>query len=146
MAYSLVLVVHVMVALFLVVVVLLQGGRGGMAETMGGAAAQSLFGGGANIVMTKLTAAVAALFMVTCVSLAVLSTARGRSVTERLPMSVEQLPAALPAPKLGTPPQRGGVGEGSPEAVGRGAVSRPTPAPSSSTSNATPTPASSSPQ
>ena len=94
--YGLLVVVHVLVALFLVIVVLLQGGRGGMAETMGGVAAQSLFGGGANMVMTKLTAGVAALFMGTCLSLAVLSSARGRSITERLPMSVNQLPAILP--------------------------------------------------
>lgn len=99
------MVIHVLVALFLVIVVLLQGGRGGMAETMGGVAAQSLFGGGANLVMTKLTAGVAALFMVTCLSLAVLSSARGRSVTEQLPMSIDQLPAALPpgTPSIPTP-------------------------------------------
>lgn len=95
--YGLVLVLHVLVALFLVAVVLLQGGRGGMGETLGGAAAQSLFGGGANTVMTKLTAVVAGIFMVTCLSLAILSTARGRSVIEQLPISPEQLPLALPS-------------------------------------------------
>lgn len=97
MIYGLVLVLHVLVALFLIGVVLLQGGRGGLGEALGGAAVQSLFGGGANTVMAKLTAVVAGIFMVTCLSLAALSTARGRSVIDQLPLvSPEQLPAVLP--------------------------------------------------
>ena len=95
-AYNLILIVHVLVALFLIAVILLQGGRGGMGETLSGAAAQSLFGGGANTVMTRITAVCAALFMVTCVSLAKLSTARGQSVIDRLPATPEELPRALP--------------------------------------------------
>ena len=96
MVYGLVMTVHVVAALFLVGVVLLQGGRGGMGETLGGAGAQSLFGGGANIVMAKITTVAASLFMVTCLSLAMLSTARGRSVIDRMPMTPEDLPLALP--------------------------------------------------
>jgi preprotein translocase subunit SecG len=96
MVYGLVMAVHIMVALFLVGVVLLQGGRGGMSETLGGAGAQSLFGGGANIVMAKITTVAASLFMATCLSLAMLSTARGRSVIDRLPMMPEDLPLGLP--------------------------------------------------
>ena len=102
MVYGLVVAVHILVALFLVIVVLLQGGRGGMAETMGGAAAQSLFGGSANVVMTKLTAGVAALFMVTCLSLAALSTSRGRSVADQMPTAPGTLPLSLPAEDAGT--------------------------------------------
>ena len=98
MIYGLVLVVHILVALFLIVIILLQGGRGGMGEALGGAAAQSLFGGGANTVMTKITAIGAGLFMVTCLSLAMLSTARGRSVIDQLPVTPETLPLALPQP------------------------------------------------
>ena len=111
MMYGFVLVVHVIVALFLIAVILLQGGRGGLGEALGGAAAQSLFGGGANTVMTKITAVGAGLFMVTCLSLAMLSTQRGKSVMDRLPASVDQLPLSLPtaaeAPEThtDTPPQ-----------------------------------------
>ncbi len=97
--YTLILVVHVMVALFLIAVVLLQGGRGGLGEAMGGAAAQSLFGGGANTVMTRITAVAATMFMLTCLSLAALSTARGRSVIDRLPMD-GSLPFSIPSPAL----------------------------------------------
>ena len=98
MVYGLVVAIHVFVALFLIAVILLQGGRGGMGETLGGAAAQTLFGGGANTVMTRLTAIVAGTFMVTCLSLAALSTSRGRSVVEQMPASLDELPASLPAP------------------------------------------------
>ena len=68
-----------------------------MTETLGGAAAQSLFGGGANIVMSRVTAAGAILFMITCVTLAMLSTQKGRSVIDRIPAS---LPAATDAVPL----------------------------------------------
>ena len=74
-----------------------------MGEALGGAAAQSLFGGGANTVMTRVTAICAGLFMVTCLSLAMLSTARGRSVIEQLPAAVNQLPLTLP-PASSAPP------------------------------------------
>ncbi len=100
--YALVLIVHVLVCLALILIILVQGGRGGMAEALGGSGSQSLFGGGANVVMTKVTAVGAALFMVTCLSLAYLSTARGRSVIERAPqLPVDAaggpLPGVLPA-------------------------------------------------
>ena len=97
--YMLILIVHVIVALFLIAVVLLQGGRGGLGEAMGGAAAQSLFGGGANTVMTRITAVAATMFMLTCLSLAALSTARGRSVIDRLPVD-GSFPMNGPMPML----------------------------------------------
>lgn len=103
MLYALVLVIHVLVALFLIGVILLQGGRGGLGEALGGSGAQSLFGGGVNLVMTRITAVAGSLFMVTCLSLAALSTAKGRSVIERLPASIDQLPLALPPPEEALP-------------------------------------------
>jgi preprotein translocase subunit SecG len=103
MLYGLVLVIHALVAFFLIGVILLQGGRGGLGEALGGSGAQSLFGGGANIVTTKITAVASSLFMVTCLSLAALSTAKGRSVIERLPASIDQLPLALPPPEEALP-------------------------------------------
>ncbi len=104
MMYGLVLVIHVLLALFMIVIILLQGGRGGLGETMGGAAAQSLFGGGANIVMTKLTAFCAGLFMVTSLSLAFLSSQRGGSVIDRLPAMPESaVPLTLPGTQTPIP-------------------------------------------
>ena len=104
MIYGLVLVIHVLIALFLIGVILLQGGRGGLGEALGGAAAQSLFGGGANTVMTKITAVCAGMFMVTCLSLAALSSQRGQSVIDRLPATEQAIPAALPKPKPAAAP------------------------------------------
>ena len=98
MMYGLVLAVHILIALFLIAVILLQGGRGGLGEALGGAAAQSLFGGGANTVMTKITAVCAGMFMVTCLSLAALSSQRGQSVIDRLPATEAEIPSALPRP------------------------------------------------
>ena len=102
MIYGLVLVVHILVAFFLIAVILLQGGRGGLGEALGGAAAQSLFGGGANTVMTKITAVGAGMFMVTCLSLAALSSQRGQSVIDRLPATEDAIPSAL-LPKPAAP-------------------------------------------
>ena len=98
MLFGLVLVLHILVSLVLIGVILLQGGRGGLSDALGGTAAQSLFGGGVATVLTKITGACAGIFMVTCLSLAYLSTMRGRSVIEQMPlMAPEHLPAALPS-------------------------------------------------
>ncbi len=106
MIYGAVLIVHVLLALFMIVIILLQGGRGGLGETMGGAAAQSLFGGGANIVMTKVTAVFAALFMVTSLSLAFLSAQRGGSIMDKLPAAAESaLPLTLPGTEIPAAPK-----------------------------------------
>ena len=98
--YGVILVVHVLVALFLIGVVLLQGGRGGLSEALGGAAAQSLFGSNAVTVLTRITTFCAAMFVVTCLSLAYLSTVRGRSVIDQIPAT---LPAGLPMLPSETP-------------------------------------------
>lgn len=111
--YGLVLTVHILLALFLIIIVLLQGGRGGLGETLGGAAAQSLFGGGANTVMTRLTTICAGLFMVTSLTMAILSTARGRSIMEQLQdINQQQFPGGLPFPPASQEPE-----EPSPEAA-----------------------------
>lgn len=101
MVYGFVLVIHVLVCLVLMAVILLQGGRGGMSETLAGGTAQSLFGGAVTNVLTRITGACAAVFMVTCLSLAYLSTLRGRSVVDQLPSEVSGtlplLPGTMPA-------------------------------------------------
>ena len=119
--YSLVLVVHVFISLILIGVILLQGGRGGMSEVLSGTTAQSLFGGSAATVLTKATAICAGLFVITCLSLAYLSTVHGRSVIEQVPMTSpeglpiipgtapEALPAAPPASSQSQPPAATGA-------------------------------------
>ena len=95
MVYNVILVVHVVIAIALVGTILIQGGRGGLGETLGGSGASSLFGGGANVVMTKITAVGALVFMMTCLTLAAISTSRGRSVIERIPLELGDITAPI---------------------------------------------------
>ena len=111
MIFGLLLTLHIVVCLFLIAVILVQGGRGGLSDALGGSGGQSLFGGGANLVMAKVTAACAGLFMVTCLLLAKLSSQHGRSVTEQVPMALpaaalsltEPVPSATPMASPATP-------------------------------------------
>jgi len=122
MLFGLVLIVHVLMAFVLIGIVLIQGGRGGLSDALGGSMAQSLFGGGAATVLTRLTASCAGLFMVTCLSLAYLSMARGRSVIEQVPaVSPEALMNLLTDPGEGVPSPAAEV----PTAAAPGAESEP---------------------
>ncbi len=72
---SILVAIHVAVCIFLILVVLLQTGKGAeMGVSMGGAGSQALFGaaGPANI-LTKITTAVAIVFMITSLTLAYMS-------------------------------------------------------------------------
>ena len=72
---GIVTVIHVIVALFLILVVLLQAGRGGGVSGAFGGGAGAAFGqASATNILTKMTALSAGIFMVTCMTLAVLST------------------------------------------------------------------------
>ena len=82
--YAFLIVVHVFVCLDLVLVVLLQAGRGGgMSEMLGSGQPQSLFGTQTNLFMTRATEICAVLFIITSLSLGILSTHRGKSLIER---------------------------------------------------------------
>ena len=104
MIFGLVLVFHILVCFALIGVVLLQSGRGGLSEALGGAGAQSLFGGGAATILTRITAVCASIFVVTCLSLAYLSTVRGRSLIEQVPVvAPETLPLTPGTEPFGFP-------------------------------------------
>jgi preprotein translocase subunit SecG len=79
-------IVHVFVCFFLMLVVLLQQGKGGgMGAAFGGGAAQQVFGGrGAGNLLTRATAICAAVFMLTSVSLAYLSSSGDRELKARI--------------------------------------------------------------
>lgn len=100
---SLIIAVHVIVSFILIVVILLQSGSaGGMGAAFGGGGSQSLFGGsGSGKFFTRLTAIVAALFMITSISLTVMSAHRAKgTVMEdyQTPVAVEaQAPTETPA-------------------------------------------------
>lgn len=72
---NLVIALHVTVCVLLVLIVLLQSGKGAeMGVSLGGGAGQTLFGaGGPATILTKITTAVAIIFMVTSFTLAYMS-------------------------------------------------------------------------
>jgi len=77
--YTLVLVIHLIVCLFLIFIVLIQSSKGAeMGAAFGGGSSQTLFGSrGAGTIFTKLTTISAIVFMLTSLSLAMLSINRG---------------------------------------------------------------------
>ena len=76
----LITIVHVIVCVFLAVVVLLQSGKAAdLAGAFGGMGSQTVFGPrGSATVLSKATTIAAALFMVTSLTLSILSTRSGR--------------------------------------------------------------------
>ena len=75
----LIIVIHVLVCIILITFILLQPGKsGGFSE--GFAAAESMFGAKATSFMVKSTAIIAVIFLVTCLSLAILSSNKEKSL------------------------------------------------------------------
>lgn len=98
--YILLVVIHVIVCFVLIGVVLLQAGRGGgFSDMMGGAQPQSIFGTQTNAFMTRATEVSAVLFIVTSLSLGILTTQKGKSLMEKrmLVDSMKKSSASLPA-------------------------------------------------
>lgn len=95
--YAFLLVIHVFVCFVLIAVILLQAGRGGgFSEMLGGSQAQSIFGTQTSAFMTRATEVCAVVFIITSLSLAVMSTQRGKSLIEK-EMMTRSLKKSLPA-------------------------------------------------
>ena len=118
--YIFLLIIHVIVCLVLVFVVLLQAGRGGgFSDMLGGGQPQSLFGTQTNAFMVKATEVCAVVFIITSLSLAILSTQKGKSLVAnqkllqdiqaqiptvpQVPQAPRQVSAAVSAPKPAAP-------------------------------------------
>ncbi len=101
MLYALVLGIHIVVCLVLILVVLLQAGRGGgFSDMLGGGQPQTLFGTQTNAFMLKATEVCAVLFILTSLTLGILSTQEGKSLVSQGKMMRDiqaQLPAAVTA-------------------------------------------------
>lgn len=83
MLYGFVIAIHVVSCIILIGVILLQAGRGGgLSETFGGEASQTIFGTKVSVFLTKATIVAAALYLVTCLSLGIMTTKRGRSLID----------------------------------------------------------------
>ena len=111
--YSILIVVHVVISLFLIAVILLQAGKGGgLADSFGGSQMQNMFGTKSTTVLTRLTSVCAIGFIGTCSALAVISSHQARSIVDNVripkhipisvpqaaPVSQAQAPAPSPAP------------------------------------------------
>ena len=116
-------ILHVIVCLFLVIVVLLQSGKAAdLAGAFGGMGSQTAFGPrGAATVLSKATTVAAALFMVTSLSLAILTTrsaGTSSSVLERQSKS-KAGKAAAPAAPAAAPPAAPKPATAAPESPGQ---------------------------
>lgn len=111
---SVVIVIHVLACLFLICLVLLQSGKEGMGVIFGGGSS-SLFGSsGAGGLLTKMTAWVAAVFLLTSLTYNYLTSAKrqmdGGSIMRDVqieepaaPVAPAPVPGAQPAPAPAAP-------------------------------------------
>lgn len=111
--YGLVIAIHVVVSLVLIAVILLQAGRGGgLSESFGGSGTQTILGTKTSVFLKRATATAAIIYILTCLTLAVLTGHQGRSLLARqknFPISLPGLPEgqtnqpAVPVPQAGKP-------------------------------------------
>lgn len=93
----LLIIIHVFVCLFLIAVVLLQSGKGAEIGAAFGGSSQTLFGSrGAASFLGKMTTVAAVIFMLTSLTLAVV-TSKGSSVVKRTLPTQEQGSMPIPA-------------------------------------------------
>jgi preprotein translocase subunit SecG len=102
--YYLVLILHLIACFFLIAVVLLQQGKGqDLASAFGGGGTQAAFGPrGSATLLSRVTTGLAAVFMITSISLAVLKQKQS-SVLDAIPATASPTPAAGPTDILGLP-------------------------------------------
>jgi preprotein translocase subunit SecG len=92
--YVFIIILHVIVSFIMVGVILLQAGKGAEMGAAFGGSSQTIFGSrGPGTFLSKMTAAAAAIFMITSLSLSVLSKGRFMS-TSVLDLKKREAPAA----------------------------------------------------
>jgi len=90
MIATLLLIVHIVVCVFMIFIVLIQSGKGAEMGAAFGGSGQTLFGArGAATVLGKLTTGAAIVFMLTSLTLAVV-TSKGSSVVKAVPVKTDQ--------------------------------------------------------
>lgn len=135
--YYLVLILHLIACFFLIAVVLLQQGKGqDLASAFGGGGTQAAFGPrGSATLLSRVTTGLAAVFMITSISLAVLK--------QRQASVLDAIPSASPTPKTG-PTNLLGVpvvpGAAPSSTVPAATTTSPAPAPSALASPTAPSP------
>jgi preprotein translocase subunit SecG len=106
--YTLVLLVHIVVCIFLIIVILLQSGKAAdLAGAFGGMGSQTAFGPrGSATLLSKATTASAVIFMITSLSLSILATRNaglGATVLEGVPQNGPAQTQRVPAQKAPAP-------------------------------------------
>jgi preprotein translocase subunit SecG len=97
--FGILIFIHSIIGILLIVAVLVQSGRsGGLTETFGGAA-ESIFGTKTNVFMVRLTTTLAALFIISCLTLAYLSKQQSLSLMEKAKVSKPKEPTKPKAPE-----------------------------------------------
>ncbi|MDK2743121.1 MAG: preprotein translocase subunit SecG [Nitrospira sp.] len=104
MLYTLIVVVHVLICFLMIGAILLQSGKGAEIGAAFGGSSQTVFGsrGPANF-LSKFTVIVAAVFMVTSLTLAILAKQRNFSSTV-IDLQQKSEPAAPPSGPSSQPP------------------------------------------
>ncbi|MBI5408089.1 MAG: preprotein translocase subunit SecG [Nitrospirae bacterium] len=103
--FTLVVILHLIVCLFLIFIILIQSSKGAEMGAAFGGSSQTLFGSrGAATFLSKLTTASAILFMITSLSLAIYSVKRG-SVVSSVTVPATQPPVPTPTDTAGGPIQ-----------------------------------------
>ncbi|MBU1006562.1 MAG: preprotein translocase subunit SecG [Candidatus Omnitrophica bacterium] len=95
--YAVLITIHVIASIFLIAVILLQAGRGGgLTDSFAGSQMQNLFGTKSTSVLTKMTTACAVIFIISCLTLAMFSSRKSRSLVDRV-----NIPAASQTAETG---------------------------------------------
>ena len=110
---NLILTLHVIVCVTLVILILLQAGKEGMGVIFGGGSSSVFGSSGAGGILTKLTAFMAVLFVITSLSYNLATSTKVAQQSTILDIKLEEMPApaepAAPAPPPAppaTPPAR----------------------------------------
>jgi len=94
--YSIIIIVHVIVCGILIASILLQSGKGGGLAGLlgGGGSSQTIFGARASTFLTRATTVAAVAFLLTCISLTILSSRRVKSLMTGMPAETDVIPVA----------------------------------------------------
>jgi len=101
MIVGLIVTVHIIACILLIVIILIQSGRGGgLIDSLSGV--ESMFGTKTNALLSKVTTVLSTIFIITCLTLAVLAARQGRSLVQNaLPVvpaaTTEAAPVQAPA-------------------------------------------------
>ncbi len=94
MIVGLIVAIHVMACILLIIIILIQSGRGGgLVDSLSGV--ESMFGTKTNALLSRITTVLSIIFIITCLTLAVMAARQGRSLMQHVKPAT---PAAAEAP------------------------------------------------